>query len=240
MKKTTLNWLFALLFFSLFVVKSPLYGQEKKWNVYDYRPLNVGDVWTYTLHSLDAPTQNVTVEVTGQGVYNSIKVKIVKWPSEWIDYYEESSEGLKRHKDVDANNGNYGVYEPAAIQYPKYVKLNEPYRRSVIRKDYNHDSSLRKITREDLTLTLLGIEDITIPSGTHKNCLKVLADLRQFDEDDNMIKRKITSCWYALKIGIVKAGLVELKNNKILSFNTIELQSYRTNNQKAHPGSPSK
>lgn len=198
-----------------------------QYDLYLYRPFIVGTVWVYNITTLKEPPKIATMEVLREETYDSHKVKVIKQPSNWIDFYEESNEGLKRPRDINTNTHVYGTYEPPAIQYPRYIVMGKEYKRIALRKNFKEkDNSLISSNKEELKFTLIGIEDITVPMGVFKNCIKTIADFRAIDMNGQQIKRKVDIRWDALNVGTVKGISIKLDhNNEIIDVKVGELKS---------------
>ena len=157
-------------------------------------------------------------------------MKRVRWPSGWANLYEQSEEGLKRHKDIYGKNERYAAYEPPAIQYPKIMKVGEVYERASVYEHYGdkEDKGDKPATSglEALQFHLLGVEDITVPAGTFKGCLKTLADYRLLDQRYTETRRKIVLEWSAPGVGVVKAVTVKIMDGSVLWVETGELKEF--------------
>jgi len=204
-----------------------LAAAEKEYNLYDYNPMELQMRWVYALRTSQAQgAVTGDAEVIGDEEVDGVRMKRFRWPSGWVDFYEQTEEGLKRHKDICCQNIRRGVYEPPAIQYPKTMKMGEVYERTALRYNYNgqEDKPAQTLT-ETLRLSLLGEEDITVPAGTFKGCLKMMSDSRLFDKG-NEVQRKIGLGWIAPGDGLVKKFSVDLVGGAVTHMEEAELKEF--------------
>ena len=102
----------------------------------------------------------------------------------WTDYFEETEEGIKRHKHLSSDGEEYGVYYPPAIQYPKSMKIGDVYARENVLKDFSSaDNTQVGESKEVYTFRLLAVEDVQVPYGQFQDCLKTLAEWQTYDEN---------------------------------------------------------
>lgn len=229
MKRQAVRFYLIPLFVSCFLLiagsASCTQEQQDEYNLYLYRPLKVGDSWTYRTNGLEG-TQMSTVKVTGEDTLNSRKVKVFEQASGWVDFYEETEAGLERPKDINKKDNAYGIYEPAAIQYPKKIKMGETYSRVSLRKDFKlQDNALIEQNKEKLELTLAGKENVKIAYGDFKDCLKLLADSQLINDKGEILVRKLLLTWNAENVGVVKVIFMRFDSGTLTRFEEGELVS---------------
>ncbi len=202
-----------------------LASAEREYNLYEYTPLELQMRWVYGLRSSQTKGEVVVdVEVIGEEEYEGIAVKRVRWPSGWVDLYEQSEEGLKNHKAVYKKDDKYSLYNPPALQHPKTMKMGEVFERTTLRNVYNgRDDSLIHSLLESLQFSLLAEEDVTVPAGEFKGCLKTLVDFRFFDKGDE-VRRKIVLSWNAPGVGLVKKISIDLVGGSIMYMEEWQLK----------------
>jgi hypothetical protein len=220
---------YCLCYAFCFLAGPSAVSAQETYDLYLYRPLHVGMRWTYQGTSLKEAVQStreITTEVLRKETFASCEVKVIKHPSGWFDFYEESEEGIKRRKDENPKLKQYGTYDPPAIQYPRYMKMGELYQRVSTRKEFNaENNALLETKKEYLEFILLGKEDIKVPAGKFKDCLKTLADYRTFNSKNEEVSRKIILSWSALDVGIVKVIAMKLWPHEIVTLDSAELKA---------------
>lgn len=220
---------YCLCYVFCFLARPSAVCAEETYDLYLYRPLQVGMRWTYQVTLLKEAVKSIkeeTVELIRKETFASLEVKVLKYPSGWTDFYEESEEGIKRHKDENPKLKTYATYDPPAIQYPRYMKMGELYQRVSTRKEFNAENDvLLETKKEYLEFILLGKEDIKVRAGTFKDCLKTVADYRIFNSKNEEVSRKIILSWSALNVGIVKAVAMKLSPHEIVALDSGELKA---------------
>jgi len=205
-------------------------ADETAYDLYEYRPLITGSSWTYNFNGLSDSYHlgiGKEIKVLNEEEYNGVSVKVIQYPSGWLDYFEESDEGVKRHKHVSPDGEEYGIYFPPAIQYPRYMKIGDVFERKNVLKDYSSkDNSQIGEDTEMFTFTLLGVEDVHVPLGEFKDCLKTIAEWKAFDEEGKQNLNNILLTWDAKGVGTVKAVYYERINGKIVNFFEGEALAY--------------
>lgn len=202
--------------------------QEGAYDLYQYHPLAVGNNWIYSVRGLEMEPREVTVRVLREEVSNPKKFKVFEHEEgNFVDFYEESPEGLKRYKDIDNVSQCYGIYEPPAIQYPRYIKIGEKFTRSSIRKDFKQEDGtmFEPVHTEEFTFSLVALEDVSVPYGTFKDCLKTVSDSRLINDKGDEVLRKINLNWNAKDVGVVKNLFIRIEENQVLRFEEGELIS---------------
>jgi len=183
-------------------------------DVYRYWPWKPGASWRFL--DMSGLVFRKSYEVKSLGPSKDAEIRVL-WPGGWLDYYREAAAGLERPKDFDVATGNYGVYDPPAIQYPHFTGLGEVYSRTALRRDYSKDGKLIDGPRkEEMTYVALGFEDVTVPAGTFKNCLKQERDYKTLGPDGTE-RRKIAISWNAIDVGPVRGCLLEFSGGKMLN-----------------------
>ncbi|MBI4651997.1 hypothetical protein HY745_12105 [Candidatus Desantisbacteria bacterium] len=220
----------GILFLGLILnVQLPVlsFAEDLNYDMYEYRPLTVGTSWNYTAKGLMSFDEVFAEKVVREEDYSGVKVVLVRHGSGWIDYLEKTDEGIKRYKHVGPDSESYGVYYPPAIQYPRYIKINDIYSRENILKDFSiKDDSLIGEVKEVFTFQLLGIEDVTTPAGNYKDCLKTLSKWKIYNQNGEQVRDKVLLTWSAKGIGNVKAIYSKHRNGVVVDFSEWYLTNF--------------
>jgi hypothetical protein len=187
------------------------------YNPADYFPLNEGDEWTYafTLNDNTMPPLEVfigdTEEVNG---VEAIRYNMSSSSPNEYDYYcfTIEAESLIQPKIYWASFGIYIVFDPPRMVFPANFKLGEVYEQPYAYTEYSidDDSVVGTFTGSE-TVTLESIEDVTVPSGTFKNCLKVVTST--YSQNGDWVEAIDEITWYAHKVGMVKHDITMSQRN---------------------------
>jgi hypothetical protein len=178
------------------------------YNPAEYFPLNEGDEWTYefTLNGNTVPPLEVfvgdTEEVNG---VEAIRYNMSSPTPDEYDYYcfTLEAEDLIQPKIYWATFGIYIIMAPPRMVFPANFKLGEVYEQSYgyTQHSIDDDSILGTFTGSE-TITLESIEDVTVPSGTFKDCLKVITST--YSQSGDWVESIDEITWYAHRVGMVK------------------------------------
>lgn len=178
----------------------------------DYFPLGQGDTWTYRkLEDEELFTQTIS------GTENINGVEAVKRIDE--DGYELlTNNGITYYKEYDADDiegcgWDQSIFTPPLTFSPAVVSIGAKY-------TFNSSQTYKNCTGFTVTATLSGgmtvegIEDITVPAGTFKDCLKVKMIITS-SESSRMERSqsKEFQNWLAKGVGIVKAIWTETNHS---------------------------
>ena len=184
----------ALIFF----VMTFLRGNVSAYDMAEYFPLNQGDEWIYLNNFPYDGRLPVKKVIDGTELVNGVET--IKFENG--DCYAMDSEGLKMYK-WNEPGPMYLIFDPPRIIFPAQFDVGETYLGSISAKVYSSDDD----TFLDLTLTgnntviLKSVEDVTVPAGTFKDCLKIYTYMTLQPGDYNVVE---TTEWYARNIGLIK------------------------------------
>lgn len=182
-----------------------------KVDVFKYWPWEPGLVWTGT--EIKNGFWSRTFIVKALGPSDGVPIRVL-WPGNWMDYYTGTEKGMERSKDVNTETGNYGIYTPPAVQYPRYTRIGEIYRRTAIRSDYSKDGKLLISAPEEMSYIAMGFEDVYTQAGVFKDCLMQIRDYKSVQ--NGVEHRKIATSWNAENVGMVRGCLTEFRGGKMI------------------------
>lgn len=177
----------------------------------DYFPIGQGDTWTYR----KIEDEELYWE-TISGIENINGVEAVKKIDE--DGYELlTNNGITYYKEYDSDDiagcgWSQGVFTPPITLCPAEVYIGAKYTFNVS-ETYTDCTGFTDTATLSGGMTVEGIEDVTVPAGTFKDCLKVKmkSGKKEFQN------------WLAKEVGIVKAiwtetnGEVDVDNVELVS-----------------------
>jgi hypothetical protein len=174
-----------------------------------YFPLQEGDEWTYA-YTLNGNTMSPLEVFIGDTEWVN-GVEAIRYnmssptPNEY-DYYcftTRDPEGLKQPKIYWATFGIYIVFDPPRMVFPANFKLGEVYEQPYGYTQYSidDDSIVGTFTGSE-TVTLESIEEVTVPAGTFRNCLKVVTST--YSQNGDWVEGIDEITWYSPKVGMVK------------------------------------
>jgi len=214
----------------LFAGAASVAHAAKKYDLYEYNPLEVRMRWVYGLCSKQATGEiEVDAEVIGEEEYEGVLVKRLRLSDGWVDLVEQSEEGLKVYKSVYGKNEKHGTSIPPAIQSPRYAEVGVVHRYKSQQDNFGPkgDSPINSVTVAR-SYTLLAEEDVTVPAGTYKGCLKAISEVRYFTDNFIQVHRQILLGWYAKGVGLVKAIKVDFGMHDLGRMEEVELKEFIT------------
>ena len=188
-------------------------AKNQTYDVFKYRPLVPGTHFTYSSPGLNNGSPVKSFAVLREETQDGLTFKVLDWGGGWTDYWEETPTGVSRNKHVNEAEKTYGVYTPPAVQYPRFLKPGEEFIQDRMLRTY-HNGLLTSTDTEKFRLVLLGIEDITVPYGTFKNCLKIFSEWRNVDAGGREYQRRSVMSWNAAGVGQVKGIYYEQNDNE--------------------------
>jgi hypothetical protein len=209
----------------IFMVVSFMRGNVSAYDMDEYYPLTQGDKWTYvfTLNGNSMPDLEVFVD--GTEVVNGVET--IKWnmsspfPSEYDYYcYAWDSEGLKNYKTNWVTFGVYVIYNPPVMYFPANMKAEENYEGPYSYMEYSiDDDSIVEQSTGSETITLESVEDVTVPAGMFKDCLKISMSASYNTEygeggDDFGEEGFDMTIWLARWVGMVKENITSYQRNR--------------------------
>jgi hypothetical protein len=177
---------------SIFIVMIFWGGNVVAYDMAEYFPLNQGDEWIYINNYRGDGRLPVKTVIDGTELVNGV---------ETIDGCVMDSEGLKQYKQ-GVPGDNYLIFDPPRIIFPAQFDVGETYLYSVSAKVYSSDDTLTDINTGNDTVILGNVNDVIVPAGTFKDCLKIYTYSSLFlDHYGGVIKTE----WYARNIGLIKS-----------------------------------
>ena len=183
----------------------------------EYFPLQQGNEWTYafTLNGNTVSPLEVFIGDTEwvNGV-EAIRYNMSSPTPNEYDYYcfTIGAEGLIQPKIYWATFGIYIVFDPPRMVFPANFKLGEVYEQPYGYTQYSidDDSIVGTFTGSE-TVTLESIEDVTVPAGTFKRCLKIVTST--YSQNGDWVEAIDEITWYAHKVGMVKHDITFHQRN---------------------------
>lgn len=167
----------------------------------DYYPLKQGNSWTYSVfEDGDSTKETITVEAK-ERIDNIEAIKIV-YSYKRHDYYIIDFEGIKRYKEIK-EDGESMVFKPPHIVFPANIELGESV--ETILKAEKFDCIDKEHMQYTGTTKILleSIEDVIVPAGEFKNCLK-FSIMRKRKAENGNYDAEDSFLWLAPNIGKIK------------------------------------
>jgi hypothetical protein len=195
------TFLATLALLSLFPAHKGFAEGPTYYNFADFYPMTQGSTWTYQW------TENGysgTATLTINGFERVNEVRTAKFFDEDDNYNCKAldPEGLKLYKEFDFEWG-YTIYTPPFKQIPAQMYVGQTHKSSSIAKEYDPDGTLEYEAKETTSVTLEGLEDVTVPAGSFTNCLK----FSRFDTREpsfGWLRTEGGTFWLARDVGLVK------------------------------------
>jgi len=194
---------------SIFIVMIFWGGNVAAYDMAEYCPLNQGDEWIYINNYRGDGRLPVKTVIDGTELVNGV---------ETIDGCVMDSEGLKQYKQ-GVPGDNYLIFDPPRIIFPAQFDVGETYLYSVSAKVYSSDDTLTDIYTGNDTVILGNVNDVTVPAGTFKDCLKIYTYSSLFL---GHYGGTITTKWYARNIGLIKSKEYEGSVVNVLISATVD------------------
>jgi hypothetical protein len=168
-----------------------------------YFPLKTGMRWEYSLSTEKGDTKKLIITNLAPREVNQKSVTPRKWEiggSTVIEFMEKDDSGIYRYAEQVGENAT-----PAMVT-PKECHLRFPITQG---NSWNMTAKLGNITLP-ISLTVESVSDeVTVPAGTFKDCLKI----KQVGENEAGVA--VTAYeWYAPKVGVVKSMVAIKKKAK--------------------------
>jgi hypothetical protein len=176
--------------------------QTYTYNIVDYFPLGQGDTWIWEYDGDETQTISGTENISG--------VDAAKMIDEDGDYQLfTNSNGLTYYKKYDADDlegcgWSQSVFTLPPTVIPAEVSIGAKYS-STFTSNYTNCRGESKTTTSSMEFTVEGIEDVTVPAGTFKDCLKIKHKSSNMFSDEGQIESGEETVWLAKGVGRVKA-----------------------------------
>lgn len=193
------------------------------YNVEEYYPLNEDDRWVYIYKSNENGEEETSQEVAkikGSETIGEVEAKkmlSVKFDNRAVAI---DLEGVKLFKSWGWSGGDYEVYQPAKILFPNMEK-GESKTFSVESAAHNIDDAVVQTTMKSgtMTVTLEAVEDVEVPAGIFKDCLKFVSIYEYAYPHRPASGKETSTVWLAPGSGVVKA---EYNNTELNTENNKE------------------
>ena len=235
------DWVVIALIFMTMVF---LRGNAEAYDMAEYVcPLNQGNEWTYqyTINVEGGPNDGLNESyslkkvINGTELVNGVEtIKMEYVINEAVDSYYcvvMDSEGFKMHKQYISEIGMYYIYDPPLTIFPATFNVGEVYEESISMSVYSADNDkLMDTATGSETVSLELVENVTVPAGTFKDCLKI-SSLASYPESTSGITVEFDEiAWYARNIGVVKQEVTLDMHNPFIGDSketmTYELTDY--------------
>jgi hypothetical protein len=176
--------------------------QTYTYNIAEYFPLGQGDTWIWEYDGDE--TQTISGTETINGVVTAKRI------DEDGDYeLFTNSNGITLYKNYDADDlegcgWSQSVFTPPITATPAEVSIGAKYT-SNFTTNYTNCRGESKTTTSSMEFTVEGIEDVTVPAGTFKDCLKLKMKSNNMFSDEGQIQSGEETIWLAKGVGEVKS-----------------------------------
>lgn len=183
----------------------------------EYFPLGQGDTWTYLYDGLDYDTLTVSGLETIKGV---VAAKIVEDNGDY-QLMTSDSNGVTLYKSYKKEVCGWGhmTFSPAASYTPGALSIGETHSctSTFTYKECNGRPFTGTVFSE---VTLLGIENVSVPAGTFHNCFKFSITRLLSAPIINFISTYEGTLWWAKGVGKVKqvGTTIDRKNGVVIEI----------------------
>ena len=177
------------------------------YNLKEYFPLNEGDTWKYkTCENGKLLGKNEINKIKGTEVIGKNKTKrmiSVKFDDQCIAI---DSDGVKTYKDTERFDNDYEICNPPRMLFPN-IRVGEKrvYPISSVVTDIEDLLDERTRAIGTITLTLVSVEDVEVPAGKFKDCLKFISVYKYEMAHEPSGGKYVLITWLAKGVGRVKA-----------------------------------
>jgi len=189
----------------------PLGTRSETFPINNYFPLEQGKLWSYSRQG----GGESTVVIDGTLTINGLETTVRKEPLQWF-YETVDDSGYYIHSIFFASSNSFAKISPPEdpiLFIPNPVSIG----------DYSDDSSTASLVGNleedsanmiDITFTsvLIGVEDVTVPYGTFKDCLKISYREINFLNFIGVFDNRSGTIWVAKDFGIVKHDYLQIIN----------------------------
>ena len=200
----------GLSFLFLFFLVIGNLNAQTPYQMSQYLPMEQGDYWVYS-GSEDGENYTEITIINGTETINGIET-IRKITYEDYECLAWDGEGLKWYKEGEVDDeGDYMVFDSPVLLFPLQMEVGQQITASVSYSEYEN-GQFDETGTGSRTLTLVGLEDITVPAGTFTNCLKFIENI-SWQESDGGYGTIEKTFWLAEGIGEVKSISTETEYN---------------------------
>ncbi len=176
-------------------------------NMRDYFPLGQGDTWVWEYDGDGTQTISGTETINGVDA-----VKMITGVENWYQLFTNSN-GITYYKRYDANDiegcgWSQSVFIPPITLLPAEVSIGVKYT-SNFTTYYTNCTGFEDTETSSTEASVEGIEDVTVPAGTFKDCLKIKIKGNNLFSDTGQVETGETTWWLAKGVGKVKETEIE-------------------------------
>lgn len=176
-------------------------GGTTTYNMVNYFSLGLGDTWTYEEDFGGFYTRTVSGTETVNGTVAQ-KLEVI---GEGYKLFTNDSNGLRQYQGYKIEDGSWikNVFDPPIIYAPAEVSVgaNQSFTSLVSYSDSDAFFSSGTISG---TSTIEGIEDVIVPAGTFKDCLRIKITENYALSGGSVSLTTTFTLWLAQGVGIVK------------------------------------
>jgi hypothetical protein len=174
------------------------------YDIPSYFPFFQGNKWTYS-HKSGDEIKAVTYLIEGSETFHGIEVpkKVqVENREEFFCTYVDPVLGVRDFKHNIGMTSQYLVYTPPTNVIPAKMKAGDIHYNTSHLFRHNQDGVIDAEGSYYGTTILETVENVTVPAGEFKNCLKIV--LIKDDVFSDMVVNVIQTQWVARRVGTVK------------------------------------
>jgi len=196
--------LISVITFSILVL---VYNFCLAYKVEEYFPLEEGNIWNYRVSGSGENTGDIdTVKINGKEIINSLETMLlIEQRGEYL-CIALTPKGLEKFKFSDQVE-EYSIYIPSRIILPADMDIGETREYKINQINYFLKSGEKWDERSVVDkITFKAIEDVEVPAGYFKDCLRFCYDInwKQYKRNQLEYANEIHTIWYAPGVGIVK------------------------------------
>jgi hypothetical protein len=191
-----------------------LVGDTLAYEMQEYFPLNEGDFWVYSLKVNEGGKDSIEeeiIKIKGTEDFGGVETKKMLSAKTENQCLSIDAEGVKLYKAWGwaGVGGDYEIYNPPKVLFPNMsIGETKNYKLDIGTYGINDVISKTSLKSGTLTITLDGIEDVEVPAGKFKDCLKftTIYDYKWINKEQQPSKQ-IFVTWLAKGIGKIKSEI---------------------------------
>jgi hypothetical protein len=212
----------------IFIASAFLIGNVSAYDIAEYFPLNEGDEWTMltTINGFSLPLKWVVngTELVDEVETVKMDLGLPLLPVMGYNCFAIDHEGVKWYKGYNFTAGTVLVYDPPLIW--SSLELGEVDETPYTEKHYSIDDGTLIRTETGIhRFSFKSVEDVTVPAGTFKDCLKIYEVFTELHDGGATEVIYHYTVWFARNVGWIKNHYWKSEDGKITEDGPAELIS---------------
>jgi len=153
-----------------------------------------------------------------------LKTRLPFLPPSGYNCFATDHEGVKWYKAYNYLEGTLTIYDPPLLYFASQLELGEVYEEPYLALEYSlKDDTLIRTYPGIYRISLESVEDVTIPIGTFKDCLKIYQSYTESYENETKVVIYHFTIWCAPNVGWIKSDYWDSKDGKTIYAGSYEV-----------------